>query len=58
MSPHAMAIAGAMYACQIYKAAEKDLPGLDEDIAAGRFQPLKAWLNEKIHMARAHLQSP
>lgn len=49
-------IAGAMYACQIYKAAEKDLPGLEEDIAAGRFRPLKTWLNEKIHKARAHLQ--
>lgn len=31
------------------QAAQKDLPGLHEDIAAGRFGGLKAWLNEKIH---------
>ncbi|KAK9833280.1 hypothetical protein WJX81_002396 [Elliptochloris bilobata] len=42
---------GAMYACQIYKAAAKDLPTLDDDIAAGKFSPLKAWLNVKIHKA-------
>ncbi|BDA49961.1 Thermostable carboxypeptidase 1 [Coccomyxa sp. Obi] len=40
---------GAMFACQIYQAAQKDLPGLAEDIAAGKFGGLKAWLNEKIH---------
>lgn len=40
---------GAMYACQIYKAAEADLPGLSDDIAAGKFGRLKLWLNEKIH---------
>lgn len=31
------------------QAAQKDLPDLDEDIAAGRFTALKSWLNEKIH---------
>lgn len=45
--------AGAMYACQIYQAAVKDLPTLDEDIAAGKFAPLRTWLNEKVHKARA-----
>ena len=44
--------AGAMYACQIYQAAAKDLPTLDEDIAAGKFAPLRTWLNEKVHKAR------
>ena len=38
-----------MMACQIYQAAERALPGLADDIAAGRFDRLKAWLNEKIH---------
>ena len=31
------------------QAAQKDLPGLAEDIAAGKFSGLKAWLNKKIH---------
>lgn len=31
------------------QAAQKDLPNLDKDIAAGRFTELKSWLNEKIH---------
>lgn len=47
-----MLCAGAMYACQIYRAAEKDLPSLAEEIAAGRFAPLRAWLKEKIHKVR------
>ncbi len=51
--------AGAMYACQIYRAAEKDLPSLAEDVAAGRFAPLRAWLREKIHKVRgARARSP
>jgi len=45
--------AGAMYACQIYRAAEKDLPSLAEDVAAGRFAPLRGWLREKIHKVRS-----
>lgn len=40
---------GAMYACQIFQAAEKELPGLADDIAAGRFSRLREWLREKIH---------
>lgn len=31
------------------QAAEKELPGLADDIAAGKFERLKGWLNEKIH---------
>ncbi len=31
------------------QAAQKDLEGLEEDIAAGRFERLRGWLNEKIH---------
>lgn len=31
------------------QAAQKDLPRLADDIAAGKFSGLKAWLNKKIH---------
>lgn len=40
---------GAMYATQIFKAAEAELPGLADDIAGGRFERLRLWLKEKIH---------
>lgn len=40
---------GAMYATQLYQAAEKTLPGLSDDIVAGKFGRLKSWLNEKVH---------
>ena len=31
------------------QAAEKDLPSLEADIAAGKFSGLKSWLNDRIH---------
>lgn len=31
------------------QAAQKDLASLEDDVAAGRFSGLKAWLNERIH---------
>jgi carboxypeptidase Taq len=40
---------GAIYACQIFEAAQADLEGLDDDIAAGRFTRLKEWLRVKVH---------
>lgn len=40
---------GNMYAAQFFAAAKRDLGDLDEQFAAGRFKPLKEWLNEKIH---------
>lgn len=40
---------GNMYAAQFFNAAQRDLGDLDEQFAKGQFQPLKAWLNEKIH---------
>merc|ERR1712187_198490 len=40
---------GAMSAVQIFEAAKKDLPDLDEEIAAGNFAPLREWLNKKVH---------
>lgn len=38
-----------MYAAQIFAAARKDLPSLDDDIRAGTFAPLREWLREKVH---------
>lgn len=40
---------GAMAAVQIFAAAREDLPSLDEDMAAGRFAPLRTWLRDRIH---------
>ena len=31
------------------QAAQKDVPSLEADIAAGQFSGLKSWLNERIH---------
>ncbi|KAK9827502.1 hypothetical protein WJX74_006289 [Apatococcus lobatus] len=40
---------GAMYACQIYEAAKKAIPNLEDNISDGTFPPLRQWLNESIH---------
>jgi carboxypeptidase Taq len=42
---------GAMCAVQLYNAARADLPSLDDDISAGRFDGLLSWLKCKVHMA-------
>ena len=38
-----------MMAVQIFAAAKKALPTLDDDLAAGRFGGLKGWLNAHVH---------
>jgi carboxypeptidase Taq len=42
---------GAMCACQIFRAAERELGAekLAGQLAAGEFAPLRAWLREKVH---------
>jgi carboxypeptidase Taq len=40
---------GAMYACQFYKALRVALPDTENNIAAGRFAPIRDWLNSNIH---------
>ncbi|MBU0984127.1 MAG: carboxypeptidase M32 [candidate division Zixibacteria bacterium] len=40
---------GNMYAAQYWAQAQKDLPGLADDHAAGNFDRLRGWLSEKIH---------
>jgi carboxypeptidase Taq len=40
---------GNLYAAQFMEQARRDLPDLDDQFRAGRFQGLKSWLNEQIH---------
>jgi len=40
---------GAMAAVQIFEAAKRDLPNLDEAVIKGDFAALKKWLNEHVH---------
>ena len=40
---------GNLIASQIWLAAEKALPQLEKDIAAGNFKPLRNFLKEKVH---------
>jgi len=40
---------GNLYSAQFFDAAKREIPGLEEGFARGEFEPLKAWLNEKIH---------
>lgn len=40
---------GNMYAAQFFESAQAELGSLHDMFRQGDFQPLKAWLNEKIH---------
>lgn len=40
---------GNLYAAQFLEQARQELGTLEEDFRRGRFQPLRAWLREKIH---------
>jgi carboxypeptidase Taq len=40
---------GNLYAAQLFEAARRDLPDLDEQIARGELLPLREWLREKVH---------
>jgi carboxypeptidase Taq len=40
---------GNLYAAQFFEKARADLPDLESGFARGEFQPLLAWLREKIH---------
>ena len=41
---------GAMAAAQLMRAARRDLPAMDEDLARGELLPLVAWLRGKVHV--------
>ncbi|MEE2707110.1 MAG: carboxypeptidase M32 [Planctomycetota bacterium] len=40
---------GNLYAAQFFAQADEELGGLSDQFARGDFQPLRQWLNEKIH---------
>jgi len=40
---------GSFYAAQFFEQASKELPALEEDIAAGKFNGLLEWLRENVH---------
>jgi len=40
---------GNLNAAQLMEQAREDIGDLDDNIRAGQFAPLKAWLNEKVH---------
>jgi len=40
---------GNIYASQMYRQIQKDVPSLEEDIGHGRFEPLLSWLRENVH---------
>jgi carboxypeptidase Taq len=41
---------GSLYAAQFFAAAKKQVPGLEEGITKGQFQPLLAWLRNNVHI--------
>ncbi len=40
---------GNLYAAQLFRQAQKDLPDLSEQIGQGQLLGLKKWLNQKVH---------
>jgi carboxypeptidase Taq len=40
---------GNLIAGQLWERAQNDMPGLDENIAAGELSPLREWLRERVH---------
>jgi len=40
---------GAMTAAQLFDAARRAIPALEESIAEGEFAPLRDWLREHVH---------
>ncbi len=48
---------GNMIAAQLWYAAQAALPGLEEDLAAGRFGRLLGWLRAQIHVRGRRLET-
>ena len=40
---------GNIMSAQFFAAARRELPGLDDQISASQFAPLRAWLTERIY---------
>ena len=49
---------GAVIAAQLYETMRAELPELDDQIAAGRFEGLFAWLRQNVHGLAASLSTP
>jgi carboxypeptidase Taq len=49
---------GAMTAAQLFAAAQRALPGLEDDIAAGDFRALRGWLRREVHGRASLLAGP
>ncbi len=49
---------GNLYASQMFVAAENELGDLGSMFGAGEFQPLKDWLNSKVHVFGKRFLSP
>ena len=49
---------GNVLAAQLWHAARTDMPGLDDELRAGRYGDLRAWLVEKVHRHGRRLTPP
>ena len=49
---------GAVIAAQLYESIRNDYPTLDDDIAAGKFSELFAWLRDRVHGYGARVTTP
>jgi carboxypeptidase Taq len=48
---------GNMYAAQLMEAARREIPGLEESVAAGDFVPLLSWLQRRVYSVGQRLPS-
>ena len=48
---------GSLYAAQFFAKAQKELPGLDEQICSGNTMPLLQWLRQSIHQKGRYFTS-
>ncbi|MDQ3677958.1 MAG: carboxypeptidase M32 [Actinomycetota bacterium] len=49
---------GNVFAAQLWRAARADMPALDEDLEAGVYANLRAWLVDKVHRHGRRLTPP
>lgn len=49
---------GAVIAAQLYETMRAELPSIDDEIAAGRFEGLFGWLRTNVHGLAASLSTP
>jgi carboxypeptidase Taq len=49
---------GNLLGVQIFRKVQQDIPDLWDQIEAGRFADLKAWLNENVHRSGRMYRTP